>query len=194
MRSEIRSSKIIFDEFFTIEKIRVCWERFDGQMGREATRYVIRRGDSVGLVAVCQHSKRIILVRQFRLPALRKGEDGYLWEIPAGMVGRGEYPALTAERELFEETGLRPLKIRPLISFFLSPGALDERIHIFLTLVPECSRKLVTGNEEEGENLLLETFTRGNVFDMIRRGEIIDGKSIGALLYFFNLADPEVIS
>lgn len=194
MKSEIRSSEIIFDEFFTIEKARVCWEHFDGQMGRETTRYVIRRGDSVGLVAVCEQSKRIILIRQFRFPALRKGEDGYLWEIPAGMVGMDENPALTAERELYEETGLRPLKIRPLISFFLSPGALDERIHIFLTLVPECGKRLVTGNEEEGENLLLQTFTRDQVLNMVKKGEIIDGKSIGALLYFFTFFWGEVIS
>lgn len=194
MRSEIKESKIIFNEFFTIERTRVSWEHFDGQMGRETTRYVIRRGDSVGLVAVCEQSKRIILIRQFRFPALRMGEDGYLWEIPAGMVGKDENPALTAERELYEETGLRPLKIRPLISFFLSPGALDERIHIFFTLVPECGRRFVTGNEEEGENLLLETFTRDDVTEMIRRGEIIDGKSIGALLYFFTFSSGEGIS
>ncbi len=187
MESDIKSSEIIFNEFFTIEKARVSWEQFDGSMGDEKTRYVVRRGDSVGVVALCNESRRVILIRQFRFPALRKGEDGYLWEIPAGMVRRGENPASTAERELFEETGLRPLEIKPLVSFFLSPGALDEKIHIFLALVPECGGKIVTGNEEEDENLFLENFGEDEVMRMIKSREIVDGKSIAALLYFFCL-------
>ena len=86
MKSEILSSEIIFHEFLKVEKTSVRWEKFEGGMGTAGTRYVVRRGDSVGVVPVCSGNGQIILVNQFRFPAIRGDSDGYLWEIPAGMV------------------------------------------------------------------------------------------------------------
>ena len=57
--------------------------------------------------------KRILLVRQYRLPA-----DAYLWELPAGKVDEGETPLQAAKRELIEETGYRAGKWEKLVSSF----------------------------------------------------------------------------
>ena len=107
MKCEILSSEIIFHEFLKVEKTSVRWEKFEGGMGSAGTRYVVRRGDSVGVVPVCSENGRIILVNQFRFPAVRSESDGYLWEIPAGMVDGDEDTVQTATRELFEEIGLQ---------------------------------------------------------------------------------------
>jgi ADP-ribose pyrophosphatase len=188
MRSKIKSSKIIFHEFLKVEKSLLTWERFNGRMGREHTRYVVRRGDSVGIVPFCAESNRVVLVNQFRFPALRDEEDGYLWEIPAGMVNDGEDPAITARRELQEETGLMCESFEHLISYYLSPGLLDEKMHLFYALIPHCKGlKRVGGNPEEDEDLRLQVFKRKEVLRMIRHNEIIDAKSIASLLYFFCL-------
>jgi ADP-ribose pyrophosphatase len=69
---------------------------------------------------------RIVLVRQYRHPVA-----GELWEVPAGMIERGEAPAVTAERELREETGYRAQRLDFLWSIYTSPGFCDERIHFF---------------------------------------------------------------
>jgi ADP-ribose pyrophosphatase len=188
VKSEILSSEIIFHEFLKVEKSKVKWERFEGGMGEAAIRYVVRRGDSVGVVPVCSKSGHIILVKQFRLPAVRGKSDGYLWEIPAGMVDGGEHTAQTASRELFEETGLKSHAVEPLISFFLSPGLLDERIHLFYALVDNCEALLdVGGNPDEQENLLIGGFKPEELTVMIREGIIVDAKSITAILYYMNM-------
>ena len=188
MKSEILTSKIIFHEFLKVEKTSVRWEKFEGGMCNAATRYVVRRGDSVGVVPVCRENGHIILIKQFRFPAVRGENDGYIWEIPAGMVDGNESTAQTATRELFEEIGLRAKAVEPLISFFLSPGLLDEKIHLFYALLEKCeSLRDVGGNPEEQENLLIKGFKPEDIVSMIEQGEIIDAKTISAILYYTGL-------
>ncbi len=117
---------------------------------------------------------RVLLIRQFRHAA-----DGVIWEIPAGRLDPGEAPEKCARRELAEETGMRAARLERLTTFYTTPGFTDERIHLFLA-----------GGLEEGEhNREADEFlelcpTRWSVvMDMIERGEIMDGKTLVALLY-----------
>jgi nudix-type nucleoside diphosphatase (YffH/AdpP family) len=186
MKYEVKDSWILFDEFIKVEKVRISWELFDGGMGEEHFRYVIRRGDSVGIVPVCGRDKKIVLISQFRYPTARKNNDGYLWEIPAGMVNKDEKPADTALRELAEETGLTTDDIRPLTSFFLSPGLLDEKIHLFLARIGDCSgMREVGGRREEHENIRIRQFTLQETLQMMRSHSIQDGKTVAGLLFYY---------
>ncbi|MEE3392519.1 MAG: NUDIX hydrolase [Lachnospiraceae bacterium] len=45
---------------------------------------------------------KIVLLRQFRYPV-----NQYIYELPAGLVDKGETPELSAVREMREETGLK---------------------------------------------------------------------------------------
>ena len=98
----------------------------DAKTGFEIKRSVVRHGGSAVMMAV-DDRKRILLVRQYRLPAAK-----YLWELPAGTVDPGEKPLQTARRELIEETGYRARTWRKLASFFVSPGYVEERMTIYL--------------------------------------------------------------
>src|SRR6516164_662330 len=64
-------------------------------------RSVVRHAGSAVMMAV-DAKNRIMLVRQYRLPA-----DRYLWELPAGKIDDGESALQAAKRELVEETGLQ---------------------------------------------------------------------------------------
>ena len=193
MRIRIRRADVVFREFFTIEKVRLSWQQFDGSMSGDHTRYVIRRGDSVGILCVCRDRPgdtggRVVLVKQFRCPAARGRHDGYLWEIPAGMVEDGEAPERTARRELEEETGLAAERLTYLTSFFLSPGAMDEKMHLFRAEVTAPATFVrVGGNPAESENLLVRRFRMQNLLRMIREGVIADSKTITAVLLHHSL-------
>ena len=60
--------------------------------------------------------KRILLVRQYRLPA-----RSILWELPAGNLDAGETPLQAAKRELKEETGYRAKKWKKLVVLLSQP-------------------------------------------------------------------------
>lgn len=68
----------------------------------------------------------IPLVRQYR-PAV----EAYTWELPAGLLEKGEDPEDACRRELKEETGLEAESIIYLGSYYADTGRLENRLHAF---------------------------------------------------------------
>src|ERR1700723_1454751 len=94
--------------------------------GFEIKRAIVHHGGSAVMMAV-DKKKRILLVKQYRLPAQQ-----YLWELPAGRLDPGETPLQAARRELVEETGYKARKFAKLAMFYPSPGFLAEKMTIYL--------------------------------------------------------------
>ena len=69
---------------------------------------------------------RIILVRQHRFP------HGYILEIPAGTLEKGESAKHCAVREIQEETGYKAKAMKHLITYYPSVGYNTEAIHCFV--------------------------------------------------------------
>jgi ADP-ribose pyrophosphatase len=140
----------------------------DAKTGFEIKRSVVRHGGSAVMMAV-DDRKRILLVRQYRLPAAK-----YLWELPAGTLDPGEKPLQTARRELIEETGYRARTWRKLASFFVSPGYVTERMTIYL------ATNLTAGKATpmDDERIEARWFTAAEVAKLIQAGNIDDAKTI----------------
>lgn len=122
-----------------------------------------------------EEDPEVVLVRQYRYAA-----GGYLYEVPAGKPDRkGEDWEEVARRELEEETGLRAGEIRKLTLIHTTPGFTDEQIHLFL------ATGLEEGAESRDEDEFMEVvrFPFSRVLEMIRDGEITDGKTICTVLY-----------
>jgi ADP-ribose pyrophosphatase len=140
--------------------------------GFEITRAIVRHGGSAVMLAV-DDRKRVLLVRQFRLPA-----QDYLWEIPAGRIDPGESPRETAERELREETGYSARQWTELASYYPSPGFLAEMMTVFL------AQDLTEGTQQPMDDERIETkWMESSELDrMIREREVRDGKTLVAFL------------
>lgn len=117
---------------------------------------------------------RIVLIRQFRHAA-----DGYVWEIPAGRLDPDETPDRCAARELEEEAGLAAGRLERMLTIYTTPGFTDERIHLFTA--HELSE--IAARREADEFVEVHQRRRSEVLAMIRGGEIVDGKTLVALLY-----------
>ena len=140
----------------------------DRKAGFEIARSVVRHAGSAVMMAV-DEKKRILLVRQYRLPA-----EKYLWELPAGKLDPGEKPLEAAKRELAEETGYKAKTWKKLASFFVSPGYVQERMTIFL------ATDLTAGDATpmDDERIEARWFTRKEVREMIDTGKMEDAKTI----------------
>ncbi len=146
----------------------------DPKTGFEIHRSVVRHAGSAVMMAV-DEKKRVLLVRQYRLPAEKE-----LWELPAGRLDPGEKPLQAAKRELMEETGYKARKWTKLTSFYASPGYVQERMTIFL------ATDLTAGEATPMDDERIETrwFTRKELADMIAGGKIEDAKTmLGYLLW-----------
>jgi ADP-ribose pyrophosphatase len=162
---KIISSKQVYDcGLFRVTEDRAA----DEKTGFEIKRSVVRHIGSAVMMAV-DEKKRILLVRQYRLPAER-----YLWELPAGRLDPGETPLQAAKRELIEETGCRARKWSKLASFWVSPGYVQERMTIYL------AQQLTQGEATPMDDEQIETrwFTAKEVGAMIRMGKIQDAKTM----------------
>jgi ADP-ribose pyrophosphatase len=136
--------------------------------GFEIKRAIVQHGGSAVMMPVDEKG-RILLVRQYRLPARQ-----YLWELPAGRVDEGESVLQAAKRELLEETGYRAKKWKKIAEFFASPGFLAEKMTIYL------ATELTAGEAKPMEDERIETrwFTRRELQEMIRGGKIKDAKTM----------------
>jgi len=141
--------------------------------GFEIKRDIVHHRGSAVMMPVDER-KRVLLVRQYRLPAQR-----LLWELPAGSIDPGEKPLQTAKRELKEETGYRAKNWKTMVSFFPSPGFLTEKMTIFLATGLTAGEATPMGDER------IETrwFTAKEIEAAIGSNEIQDAKTM--LGYFF---------
>jgi len=138
--------------------------------GFEIHRGIVQHRGSAVMMAVDKRG-RILLVRQYRLPAW-----AYLWELPAGRIDPGETPLKAARRELIEETGYRARRWKKLLSFYPSPGFVAEKMTVYL------AQDLTEGEASpmEDERIERRWFTAKELDDWIRRSKIVDGKTIAA--------------
>ncbi len=143
----------------------------------EYKREIVSHKGSAVIVPVFA-DKTVGLVRQYRHAAKK-----YLLEIPAGSLETGENPETGARRELEEEIGVTADNIEKLAEFYVSPGFLTEKMHVFLaTDLTETEQHL-----EEDELIEIEKITFERAFEKIKLGEIEDAKTIIGLI----LAGPK---
>ena len=117
---------------------------------------------------------QLLLIRQYRYAAER-----FIYEIPAGRLDPGETPLACAVRELLEETGCTAERVEHLITIFTTPGFTDEKIHLFM------ATGLAMGESQLEADEFIEVVTRplSEVLRLIEQGEVVDGKTIVAILY-----------
>jgi len=117
---------------------------------------------------------QVLMIRQYRYAA-----DGYLYEIPAGRLDKGESPRDCAARELKEETGCTAEHFDHLLTIYTTPGFTDEKIHLFM------ATGLVAGEtkHEVDEFLDLHPMRLSRALEMVEAGEIQDAKTVIGLLF-----------
>lgn len=141
--------------------------------GRKVTREVIEHPGAAAMIAI--EDGKLLLVKQHRYP------HGFVLEIPAGTLNKGENPRKCAFRELKEETGYAAKKMTPLVKYYPSIGYNKEVIHCFVA----SGIKKVSGLElDEDEIISVVKIDFKKVLKMILSGKIADSKTICAVLTY----------
>ena len=142
--------------------------------GSRHVREVVRHSGAVVILPLLDDG-RICFVRNYRVAVAQT-----LIELPAGTLEADEDPAVCALRELAEETGYRAGRLEHLITFCMSPGILDEQMHLYV------AQELRPGPMalEAGEDIQPLLCTWDEALHLARKGEIHDGKTLVGLLYY----------
>ncbi|MEM7262798.1 MAG: NUDIX hydrolase [Planctomycetota bacterium] len=119
---------------------------------------------------------RLVLIHQYRSTLGR-----WILEFPAGTLEAGEDPALTAGRELEEESGYRAGKLDRMFEIHPAPGVTDELIVVYLATELELREQSL----DPGECLEVVRYSPDELKELWQRGELIDGKTVAALGYLW---------
>jgi len=180
----------------TIEAAKLIhdgWQKLHELTIREGSttysREVVQIGHAVCVLPYDDRRRVVTLVRQLRPAVLFIGEPAMLLEAPAGLIEPGDSAEDTGKREVEEETGLQVGTLRPLGSFWVSPGSVTQRVTLFLA--PYSKRDRVSaggGLATEHENIEVVELPISEALAMLDRGEITDMKT-ACLLQALRLAD-----
>ena len=142
--------------------------------GKKVKREIVEHLGAAAVLAFDEKGK-VILVKQHRFG------HGYILEIPAGTLERGERPEKCAFREIQEETGYKARKLVRLLTYYPSVGYNKEAIHCFVAK----GVKKVTGQAlDEDEIMSVVKIDLKRLIGMIKAGRIIDSKTICAVLTY----------
>ena len=128
---DIVSERRVWSGRFQLDLITFRHRRFDGTQSADRTWELFRRGSAAALLPYDPWTDTVVLIEQFRLPALAGGVDPVMVEIPAGLCEPNEDPADTVRREAEEEMGLSTDRLEAIGDFILTPGGSDERCTMF---------------------------------------------------------------
>ncbi len=128
----------------------------------------IQQPDATIIVPYHREQQKLVVIKEFRVPV-----GDYMYGFPAGLIDPGEAMAITAGRELHEETGLELVRVyRHSPAVFSSAGITDEAISMVFAEVTGTPSIRHTSDSEDIEIYLMN---RQEVSELIARSDIAFG-------------------
>ena len=180
---DILNTQILSDNWYTLKKVRFEMTKADGSksiLEREA----YDRGNGATILLYNKEYKTVVLTRQFRIPTFINGNDtGYLIECCAGLLDKDNAEDCI-RRETEEETGFRIDHVEKVFEAYMSPGSVTELLYFFVAAYSN-EMKLHNGGglKEENEYIEVLELPFEKALEMVKSGEIKDGKPIMLLQY-----------
>ncbi len=156
------------------KKVRLELHHLADEEGQRLKKEIIVHPGAVVILPFLD-ADTILLIRNRRYTV---GE--ILIELPAGTLEKGELPMNCAGRELQEETGYLAGRLKPIGSFYASPGIMTEKMYLFAAYDLEKTRTALEPDEE----IEVNATPWDQAMEMIQYGQIKDSKTIATLLMY----------
>lgn len=160
-----------WEKVFQSRTFALFRETFEKE-GSQVTVDLVRHRGAAGVLPLS--GEEVVLERQFRY-SLGK----WVLEVPAGTLEEGEDEETCARRELTEETGYVASRLVRMGRIAPTPGYDDEMIGLYAAWV---SGPPGTQSLDQDEQIEVLRLGKQEALEMIRRGEIFDGKTVVAIL------------
>jgi ADP-ribose pyrophosphatase len=188
--AEFVEANTAFERYLRVDIFRFRHRLFSGEWSGARSYDVLRRGRAVAILLYDPDHDCVVLVEQFRLPALLAGSSPWQIEAAAGMIDGGETPDAVALRETREETGLSLIGEPILIQRYLpSAGGSDESLVLFCGRVDSTLAAGVHGLPEEHEDIRVLVKTVAEVEALLDAGSVENGHTLVALYWLLRHRD-----
>ena len=181
-RIQVRQRELLSSQWAHLESVEFDYQRGDGQWQRQK-REIYHRGHGAAILLYNLDSQKIVLTRQFRFPAWSLGGDGFLLEVPAGII-ESDDPVSTIQAETQQETGFLIGKPQFLFKAYATPGSVTEQLYYYAAEFDDAYRSGTGGGlPEEGEDIEVVVVDLQQAADWITQGNIEDAKTIILIQY-----------
>ena len=180
-RVRIENTTTLSADHYILKKVEFAWRRGDGAWQKTA-REVYDCGDGCTILLFNRDKRSVILTRQFRMPAFQQGYRDLLVETAAGLLD-GATPEDRIVHEAEEETGFTPRNVRKVHECYMAPGAVKQKIYLFIGEYDPGARGKGGGLADEGEDIEVLELPFAEALVMMQDGRIQDAKTIMLLQY-----------
>lgn len=177
-RVKILKEEYLYKGWSVLKNYYISYVRSDGKTENQV-REIYNSGDGAAVLLYNVEEKKIILIRQFRLPALLNGHpSGFMIEACAGMLDNLN-PEAAIIKEIEEETGYKIKAVKKIYEAFATPGAHMEKIHFYIAEYKECMKINEGGGElREQEDIEILEYDFEEITPLLKSKEMVDAKTI----------------
>ena len=178
----IKKEKLFQNYFMNVENVSLEIDRYNGET-MQLERVAFQKKGVCAVLIEIRETKEIILVEQFRYSAV-ENNNGWIQEIVAGLLEKGEEPLQAAIREAKEETGYIITDIEKICSFYPTPGISNQIVHLFFAKVSQDAKiKNYQKLWDKEEDLAIYYYKKEHLLQLLNK-KIVDGKTIMALQWY----------
>lgn len=174
LRWKMLSSKYVFQDRWFQARADRC-EFPDGRIIEPY--YVVEVPDWCNTIILTK-DERVILVRQYRYAA-----DQITFELPGGLIEKGEDPMNAAKREMEEETGFTSDEFELISKVSPNPSINNNTAYFYLArnAYPIANIK----NMDEFEDIDVVSFSKEELWQLLKENKIQHGVQVGPLYAAF---------
>lgn len=181
---QVENKEPIHRGFMKLMRYFVTHKLHMGGWSDTLQRELVEKEDAVIVLPYDPSTDTFVLIEQFRVGAIRENSTPWLLECVAGINDKNESPEALCHRELFEEAGLTTTKLVKAMTYFSSPGASTELLHVYVAVVDASNAGGVHGVDAESEDILVHTVSREQVKTWLADNTINNAGTIIALQWF----------
>ena len=178
------SAKLKSNHWGKLEDINFDYT-FKNGISKNLTFEIYGKSDGVAILLYNTVSNKVILSKQFRAPVyMHSISNGFSIEVVGGAIDKNESPEKAAIRETEEEVGYKIKSVKKVSTVFLSPGIINEKVHLFVgEYTADDKTKHGGGVAAEDEEIEVLETDFSEALQMIENEEIIDARTIMLLQY-----------
>ena len=185
----VDSTETVWKGRTQLDVVRYRNRRFDGAMSGVRTWEVWMRGHAVGVLPYDPRTDQLVMIEQFRYPAMLAGVDPVMLEVPGGFMDAGETEEQTAAREMQEEMHLATDRVHRVGHFVLTAGGSDESVTIFAGRIaaPPADADGIAGYAglaSELEDIRIRVLPADEAIENALAGRYTNSITVMALLWF----------
>lgn len=178
---KVKSKEVLYKGFFECNRYSFTHPLFAGGESDLVKREVFERGHAVAVLPYDPILDELVLLEQFRFPAMETTDNPWLIEVVAGIIDEGETPEQVCYREAKEEAGIHISNLTKMSSYLTTPGACTERIELYIAQVDAKTAKGIHGLDNEAEDIKVLRIPFAQAKDYLESGKIDNSTAIIAI-------------